>query len=231
MAKQQSISSTTHEDLSNWEFVNQSDCSGDFSDVDSNFDVQSFDLDDQSSSSSDLNHVDDAVHGVVGEKHEKIDLGIINDVVVHDNDAVNDVDLSNYLVNHQGHIGNFGGHLSVNHEDLSNYGVNHQGYLGNFTGLNSINHDDLSNYGGNDQGHSGNFTGNHSINDVDDHDDVHDDDDDGMDDDLVPWEMKGIYMRERIKKSEKRSLTKMCKSKKILKCVHGKYYAPGLKAY
>ncbi|XP_021738388.1 uncharacterized protein LOC110704882 [Chenopodium quinoa] len=76
------------------------------------------------------------------------------------------------------------------------------------------------------------------VQDDEDDDDVHDDDDGGygMDDELVPWEVKDRFVRQRMIKSGKNSFGKMAKSKKSARvftrpgCVRGKH-GLGLKVY
>ncbi|KAL9238237.1 hypothetical protein vseg_012689 [Gypsophila vaccaria] len=174
--QQQTISSiTTNDELCNWELVNQSDG---FSDVDSNFDVHSF---------------DDVVFDLP-EPEPKPDL-------------IDRVDPTRYADNHQGHFGNFGTHVVVSHLVDDD-----QGHFGHFTAHHSVdvNLDDVVN-------------DDEVEDDDDDVEDDDDDDDDDVDDDLVPWEMKGIYMKERMKKCEKKYLNNMCKSRKLFRTVPARY--------
>lgn len=214
MAKQSMASIETPDDICNWVYVNSFDFEFDgdeYDDDDSIYDlVESVDSL-SSSSSEEEDDVGDAKEG-------STDGGVI----AHGGD--DDVKCSR--------VSDLGQNQGCDDVDLSNCGGNHgenDGFFEFYNGSNLNLHGQVYNYDGHqhdvDDGH-----------DDDDGDDDHDDDGYGIDDELVPWEVKDRFMRQRIRKSGKNSFGKMAKSKKSALiftrpgCVRGKH-GLGLKVY
>jgi len=195
--QQQSILiSKTLDDLCNWELINQSDYSNDVDDdVNSDFGVQSFDL-------SDLDLDLDLDEHDEQEEEEDIDLDLDDDQEETESESESDLDLDDEQEEEKD------ADLDLD-LDLVNNDMNmdrQENYDRFEVGLvNYVVNDDEEEY------------------DDDEEDDDDDDGDDYMDDELVPWELKGLYMRERIKKSGKKSMMKMDKSTKFFRSVRGRY--------
>lgn len=213
MAKQALVSIAAQDDLCNWEFINQSDFELNTSDDDDDssiYEVQSIDLLDSLSSSSEHDPQ---------EHRTAIDLDSH-----HDHDDVNGDDDDDAVMEsppiHTFHEVNCARVLDLAHNL-------------------DVNHDNFSNYAADLGYDDGNRHLHHHHDDVDDDDEEESDDDDGdydVDDELVPWGVKDKFVRQRIRKLGKRSFAKLTKSKRSSLiytrpgCVRGKH-GLGLKAF
>ena len=246
MANQSMFTNSTQDELCNWEFINHFDFELD-SDVDdeSIYEIESIDLAESIDSVSSSVEDDDK-----DEEEEKDfpmnegnlcgDVNGVNFSRVSDlgqNRGFDDDDLNNFVDYHNkndGFVENFNG----SRLDFDGVGSDGEGlsiYLHKHS-PSSYYDEQLSNlheHGRDD----GNLIYTHTHDDDDDDDDDgHDDDVSDMDDDLIPWDVKDLLVKQRVRKSGKNSFRRLAKAKKSALvftrpgCVRGKH-GLGLNVY
>ncbi|KNA04485.1 hypothetical protein SOVF_199280 [Spinacia oleracea] len=204
MAKQSVVSIATPEDLCNWEFVNRFD-----------FDIVAGFEDDQESIYDLVDSIDSLSSPSASEVDEDDSdekKGPADDIIAHQ-EIHDDVDDDVKSVR----VSDLGENHGVCDVDLSNCVENQHDENEAFHDGTNLNL----------HGHFQQHDDGHQQQDDDGHDD--DDNNDDIDDELVPWEVKDRFARQRIRKSGKNTFGKMMKSKKSAHvftrpgCVRGKH--------